>query len=181
MRRALGPVFGLSLCRLFRQGLHNGLGALPRAARQAAIVLAQHAEQQVNRLVGHVDDGSDGGAERIIAPQERGLVRQVLLDGLEDVRIEELCVRRCFEEAVVGDVVEGRCRNVVLTARAVEFLALQIAGKSGIFYLCSQELAALPLTARASIVAGRGDLPARGGGKAPGDVRRRVAFPPKRI
>ena len=51
-------------------------------------------------MAGHVDERFDPSAEPVVAPQEGGLVRQVLLDGLEDALVQELCVRRRVEEAV---------------------------------------------------------------------------------
>lgn len=108
---------GSSLCGSIRIRLLEALGvdfldalrflvgklgklALPRPSGQAAVVLPQHAEQQIDGLVRHVDERVDGGAERILAAQEPRFVRQVLFDSLLDAGIKKFGVRGRVEEAV---------------------------------------------------------------------------------
>src|SRR5262249_22805552 len=103
-----GEGLGISLFNSLPLGRRKaGEFHLPRALGEPALVLAQHAEKEIDGAVGHFDNGVDAGLEGVVPAQILGFLGQVLKRGLLHAGIEELRLRRGVEKPVkVAGVVQ---------------------------------------------------------------------------
>src|SRR5277367_5502355 len=77
------------------------------ALRQAAVVLGQKSEQEIDQALGHIEEGLDLAAEIIVALQEACFGGKILFDRLLDTGIEKFRVWCGVEVAVeVSGVVQ---------------------------------------------------------------------------
>src|SRR5271165_3744284 len=91
-------VYRLDALRLFAGQFAEFLRS--GALRQAAVVLGQKSEQEIDQALGHIEEGFDLAAEIVVALQEARFGGEIFFDRLLDAGIEKFRVRRGVEVAV---------------------------------------------------------------------------------
>ena len=103
---------GSSICGLYRPGLC--VGQLAKLAfsgspRKLAVVLPKPAKEEIDCLLGHIDNVSDTAAELIVSAQIVRLCGQVFIDRLPNALKQEFRLGRRVEKAVKSPVSFKTC------------------------------------------------------------------------